>query len=293
MPASSRTLTITAVVDVLRPDVRDALAAWSQRVRGNRAQAERCREAPERADFYAPVASVFRADPYRTNEAALGLILGLIEPGDTWLDIGAGGGRYALPLALRAKEVVAVDPSEGMLAVLREGMGDHGITNVRILQSRWPMGDPPEVDVALIAHVGYDIEEIGPFLDAMEASARRLCVAVLLDRAPSAAADPFWPLIHGEERIALPALREFLALQLARGRLCEVRLTTREPLSYPDSEMVVSFLRQQLFIEPGGEKDQLLQRVVAERVAERDGRFGLSWEPTPLGVVTWRPRQAR
>jgi len=290
LPARRSTRKIAAVADLLRPDLRDALAAWAERVRGNREQAERFREAPERPDFYAPVASVFKADPHRTDEAALDLLLSLVDPGDTWLDIGAGGGRYALPLALRAKEVVAVDPSDGMLAILREAMDEHDIGNVRIVQSRWPMADAPQADVALIAHVGYDIEEIGPFLDAMEASARRLCVAVLLDRAPSAAAEPFWPPVHGEERVALPALREFLVLQLARGRLCEVRLTAREAMSYPNPEMVVSFLRQQLFIEPDGEKDRLLQRLVAERATERGGRYGLAWAPTPLGIVSWRPR---
>ena len=60
-------------------------------------------------------------------------------------------------------------------------------------------------DVALISHVGYDVEDIGPFLDAMEGSARRLCVAVLLERPPPTPADRLWPLIHGVER-ASPAI---------------------------------------------------------------------------------------
>ena len=72
-------------------------------------------------------------------------------------------------------------------------------------------------DVGLIAHVGYDIEEIGPFLDALEAASRRLCVALLMERAPAAAADPFWPPVHGEERVALPALLDAVELLTARG----------------------------------------------------------------------------
>ena len=72
--------------------------------------------------------------------------------------------------------------------------------------------------MGLIAHVGYDVEEIGPFLDALEAASRRLCVALLMERAPASAADPFWPPVHGEERVPLPALPDALELLTARGR---------------------------------------------------------------------------
>jgi hypothetical protein len=72
-------------------------------VRANREQAERVREDTEGTDFYAPIAQVFRADPRRTDEPALDRLLGLARPEDTWLDIGAGGGRYALPVALRVR----------------------------------------------------------------------------------------------------------------------------------------------------------------------------------------------
>jgi cyclopropane fatty-acyl-phospholipid synthase-like methyltransferase len=81
----------------LRPTYDEALADWAARVRANRDQAERFREQTEGADFYAPVASAFRADPRRTDEPALEMLLGLVRPGDTWLDIGSGAGRYAMP----------------------------------------------------------------------------------------------------------------------------------------------------------------------------------------------------
>jgi SAM-dependent methyltransferase len=275
--------------DALKPTPEEALQAWAARVRGNREQAERVREAPERPDFYAPIASVFAADPHRTDEPTLDLLRSMVQPGETWLDIGAGGGRYALPLALLANEVIALDPSNGMLDVLRASMAEHDVRNVRILQSRWPSEESVHADVCLISHVGYDIEAIGPFLDAMEASARRICVAVLLARSPASAAEPFWPAVHGEPRVPLPALPEFLALLLARGKLFEVHLGARPPLGYPSLDALVAFLRQQLFVEPGSAKDRLLQELAREHVRQADGRFWLSSGATPLGVVTWKP----
>ena len=101
-------------------------AAWAERVRANRDQVERVREVPDR-DFYAPVSSLFVADPRRTGEEALDALLALAEPGDRWLDIGAGAGRYALPLALASREVIAVEPSASMRNALRTGKEEHGL----------------------------------------------------------------------------------------------------------------------------------------------------------------------
>ncbi len=277
-------------MDVLRPTETEALAEWARRVRANRDQAERVREALERLDFYAPVAASFKADPRRTDEEALNMLRSLVLPGDRWLDIGAGGGRYALPLALIAKEVVALDPSQGMLAVLRQGMAEYGIDNVRVIEARWPAAEPVQADVCLMSHIGYDIEEIGPFLDAMDAAADRLCVAVLLARAPAFVAEPFWPIVHGEERTPLPALREFLGLQMARGRICEVRLSQREAGWYRNDEAALGFLRQQLFVEEGGPGEAKLRAAISALPHDAEGRVPSSTEAVPLGIVSWRPR---
>jgi len=277
--------------DVLRPTAAHALEAWAERVKANREQAERVREGAPPRDFYAAVASDFRADPRRTNEPALDVLRSLVEPGETWLDIGAGGGRYALPLALLARTVIAIEPSEGMQGVLRAGMAEHGITNIDIVPSRWPMEAPPTADVALIAHIGYDVEQIGPFLDAMEASARRLCVAVLVTPSPPRPAEQFWPPIHGEPRVSLPALTEFLVVLLARGRLFELRLCARDPLTHADQDGPLRWLYQQLFIAPDTAKGQRLAELAREAITRRGERWALSWDPVFLGIVTWRPRR--
>ena len=112
-------------------------AAWADRVRANREQAERFRET-QGGDFYAPVSALFVADPRRTGEPALDVLAEQAGSNETWLDIGAGAGRYALPLAQRVREVIAVEPSASMRRALRTGMDEHGIGNVRIVPGAWP-----------------------------------------------------------------------------------------------------------------------------------------------------------
>jgi len=273
-------------------------ATWAARVRANREQVDAIREVPDGTDFYAPVNSLFRADPTRTDDPLLDALLDLVRPGETWLDVGAGAGRFALPIARALDEsggeVIALDASPSMLEGLREIAEDYAIENVRTVEARWPLEDGAASglagDVALIAHVGYDIEGIGPFIDALERAADRLCVAVLMERVPASAADPFWPPVHGMERVSLPALPDAIELLAARGRNPTVSRIAIEPRRFESRDSLAGFVRRQLWIDPDGPKEAKFQSALDELVVEDGGGWTLRDRPSSdVGVVTWRP----
>jgi hypothetical protein len=112
-------------------------------------------------------------------------------------------------------------------------------------------------------------------------------VAVLLEQPPPTEADRLWPAIHGVERAALPALPEFLSVLLARGRLFELQLVERNTQSYSEPDQLLTWLRQQLWTKPDGEKDVALQQVLRDSLLEREGQYALSWSPVRVGIVTW------
>ena len=68
------------------------------------------------------------------------------------LDIGAGPGTLAIPLAQKATHVTAVEPADGMCSVMREKMAEYGVENITIVQKRWE-----EVDVARDLDPPYDV----------------------------------------------------------------------------------------------------------------------------------------
>ena len=269
--------------------------AWAARVRANREQVDLVREVPDR-DFYAPVSSLFVADPRRTGEEALDALLVLADPEDRWIDIGAGAGRYALPLAAHVRELIAVEPSVSMRNALRTGVEEHGIANIRIVAGAWPaalasLGEPPVAETALIAHVGYDIEEIGPFIEAMERAASRLCVAMLTDQSPASVADPFWPIVHGMDRVPLPAMPELVELLRAKGRSTEVRRAERPQRTFDSFDGLATFLRRQLCVEEDGVKDLRFQAALKDMARELDDDgWTLASPPVgQVGVLTWSP----
>ncbi len=294
-------------VDGVNPDVDTPAdlamlieAAWTRRVIDNRAQVDRFRERPDGPDFYGPVSALFRVDPDRTDDPHLDALRALVRPGETVLDIGCGAGRFALPLARVAGQVIGVDPSESMLGALHEDAAAHGIANIRAVAGRWPAAlaglapdGAPVADVSFIAHVGYDAEPIGPFVAAMEGATGRLCAALLAQPAPASLADPFWPAVHREARAALPAADLLLEFLSARGRSPQVHWLERPPRGYAGRDELVRFLRHQLWVEPGGAKDRRLDAAIDELAVERDGRWYIRADAAGrVALINWAPRPA-
>lgn len=284
--------------DALRPAVPDVLTAWATRVRAERDQTDRCREVADPADFYSPTAHRFRFDPDAELDAVGHELASHARPLDTWLDIGAGGGRYALPIARLTRRVIALEPSASMRDTLREGMHSGGVGNIDIVDGRWPpegwssdpvVLEPFRADVVLMAHVGYDIEHIGPFLDAMETETQRLCVAVMGEGAMTTVGARYWAPIHGEPRVALPALPDLLTVLVARGRLPEVRLVERVVPTYESFEALHERARRQLWLRSGSDRDGHLARLLRSDAVDTDGSWALPEDRARIGIVTWKP----
>lgn len=268
---------------------------WAARVAANQEQAERLREESAGDDHYRPLASAFRADPRRSGDSALDALLDIASPDDTWVDIGAGAGRFALPLALRVNQVIAIEPSPAMRAELANLQIEHGITNIDLRDERWPSDEPGisgMADVALISHVGYDIEQFGSFLDTMERAATRECVALQYDHAPGSMFWQVWPAIHGEEHARLPGAREFVDLLEARGATVEAsdleRRRDRQRFAFAELEDAMDWARRRLWLSENSAKLPLLRQAVADLLIERDGSWSLPDQPTQM-LIRWRP----
>jgi SAM-dependent methyltransferase len=281
---------VAAANGILRPSETEALDAWRTLVAHSRLQVERVPDRIAPTDAFATVSELFRADPHRTDDPEVDFVLSLVRPEDTWLDLGAGAGRFALPIALRCRHVTAVDPSAGMLGALRESMAVNAIENVSVLEERWPgPTEAPIADAGFIAHVGYDIADIGPFLDQLEAHSSRLCAALLFVVAPNSDFGAFWEPVYGEPRVTLPGLREFTAVLYARGRRPETRILETPPRTYKSLDHLHEAARRRIWTQPGTEADEKLRRAIEATAVEVDGGVAISAERRGLALVTWQP----
>lgn len=267
---------------------------WSHRVAANREQAERLREEPGDGDHYRPLASMFRADPHRTDDEVLDALLQIAEASDTWVDVGAGAGRFSLPLALHVESVVAVEPSGAMRSEFANLQIEHGITNIDLRDDRWPSDDPAVTDigdVALISHVAYDIEPISGFLDTLERAARRECVAILFDSAPSSLFWQVWPAIHGEDQVRLSGGNELIALLEARGASVDASVIAprggHRRFIFESEEAAVEWARRRLWLGEQSSRLPALREAVADLLVASDDAWTLPDQPTQL-MIRWR-----
>jgi SAM-dependent methyltransferase len=109
----------------------------------------------------------------------LGHILGRLTPETTVLDVGAGIGRWTLPMARRVRRVTAVEPLQGMRQVLVERAAAQGITNLDVLDVPWLSAQVTPHDVVVAAHATYTTTDLLGFVRKMEASALRSCYLAL------------------------------------------------------------------------------------------------------------------
>lgn len=261
---------------------------WDAAVRANREQAERLRESPSAGDHYAPIADRFRADPDRADDPVLDALLRRADPADVWLDLGAGAGRFALPIARRVRGMICIEPSQSMRQLLQKDLVRHEIRNIQVFNQRWPHPAPPRADVVLISHVGYDVEPISPFLDAIDRAARREAVALLFDLAPGSLFHQLWPAVHGEPHAKLPAAGHLVELLQARGATVSVERTPSPAWSFPDSDAAENAARHRLWLDQDSPNLPALRQALQANLLQDAQSLRL---PDQLNhhIITWTP----
>ena len=175
------------------------------------------------------LARLFSFDPRRTPEPNLAFISQYLEPEDVLVDVGGGAGRVSLPLALRCREAIVVDPSPAMGAEFDDSRRRAGIANARRIQDDWMDVDDVNGDVVFTADVTYFVRDIGPFVEKLEASARRRVMITLWSVAPPNSEAALFELFYGEEMAPVPGFRELMAVLWEMGRMPELLVMPEPP----------------------------------------------------------------
>ena len=272
-----------------------ATERWKSMIQAEHAQSDGMRGSAPPVDHWRPYARQFEADPRRSGDELLDRLVSQVSRHQTLIDVGAGGGRLALPLALHCRHVMAVEPSESMAAVLLQQASEHGIENVSLVQARWEEAEVEPGDIVLCAHVIYTVTEIEQFVRKLEAHAGERVIIVLYDGAPQSQTYPLWKQVHGVERLPLPSLSELEEVLAQLGINFRVERLTPQPARGFDSlEQAAAQLSSRLYVNEGTPQGKKLEEVLGEALEERDGVFRIrgsrlltpalvSWQPSRIG----------
>jgi SAM-dependent methyltransferase len=269
---------------------------WRSMVEAERAQSARIRDraAGGPAQRWSQGrAEAFRADPHREGDHDVELIRSFVGADQTLLDVGAGGGRIALPVALRCQQVTAVEAAPPMAAILKEEAAKAEISNVTLIEGRWQDVEAPKADVVLCWNVLNYVEDIGAFMTKVDAHARERVLVVLHEVSPMAQVYPFWSRVHGHEPARSPGLAELLAVLWELDIHPDLQMLPPRPRTVRSREAARDQMRGRLGVAPDSPEDARLEAALDELLVEANGSLSVRGASMVReGLVTWRPAGA-
>lgn len=203
-----------------------------------------------------------------------------LSPRKTLIDVGAGAGRHAVPLAERLEWVTAVEPSEGMRSHLP------ALPNLTVVASAWEDADVAPADLVICSHVLYGIENVVPFIEKMERSARERVFVMLREGSVPHQAN----VLRDRVLSPLPRITQFSDLFMVL-----LQLGIRPDVKWISYEVVNRYASLEDAIADSAPLfgDQWDDRVAAEleKMLVRDGDDyvydgGFSFS----GIAHWQPR---
>ena len=248
---------------------------------------------------------LIKADPRRPFDANLEIIASYIEPDDVIVDVGGGAGRVSLPLALRCREVINVEPSAAMAAGFRANGAQAGITNAHAIEGDWRAVDPPAGTFALVNHVTYLTREIVPFIEKLERSGRRRILITVNTPPPPSWHRVLFRLVHGETEEVVPGHVELMNVLWDLDILPDIRVLSlpaaRPLIPAATREAAISGAVERFggdqwsFWPLGQDLEQRLRSLLEARFDElfaagSDG-FSPRWiTPGREILITWQPK---
>lgn len=230
-----------------------------------------------------------RAPLYQAVLAALG-------PERTVLDIGAGPGRYSLPLARAGCRVWAVEPGDPMREILeadRARLAPEAAARLTVVAGAWPESRDavPPVEVAFASLVIHFCPDAPAFLRAMSAAASRRCLLAIRERQMNPLVETLWPRFHPERPFPRqPVLADLRAVLEEVGISAEVQVheAMRRYGHFASREEARSQLAGMLGVEGPDDLTRLDEALDGLLTPGADGGVAAG-EPVREGLLEWTP----
>ena len=274
-----------------------AAETYAARIDAVHAQRARIRGQQAAHDPWGAAAALFRFDPHRELDANLDAIASFIQPEDVLIDVGGGAGRVSLPLALRCRETINIEPSPGMKAVFESLAAEAGITRASVVQANWLEAKGIQGDVVFCADVTYFVRDIVPFIAKLQAAARHRVILTMWSVPPPNRRASLFRLCYGEMQEWAPGYRELLAVLWDMGVLPDVRVLPEPPWWDTDvpvtHEQAVELALQSHWLRP---QDQERVRELVEAhfqalfASSSDGLRPLWRADARELLITWETR---
>ncbi len=222
----------------------------------------------------------------RSTQARADEFLQVIEPylspAKTLIDVGAGAGRHAVPLAERLEWVTAVEPSQGMRAQFPPR------DNMTVIASSWEDAEVAPADLVICSHVLYGVAEPVPFIEKMNRAARERVFVMMRESDLPHAAAAIRKRLLGDAGPRLPRFSELFMVLLEMGIAADVRFL-RYPITTHYSDMEEALVDVRALVGEGW--DEAVGHAALEEMLRREGDdLVFDGGMVLTGVAHWKPK---
>ena len=273
-----------------------ALDAWCEQLREWAIPEDIMRAAPEPPYGYP-------TEPFERSGAGAGDMAdspttaraaeALEDGGGIVLDVGVGGGGTSLPLRGIAAAIIGVDQSSSMLDAFTRAASALGATSTGVLGT-WPEVSPivPAADVVMCGHVLYNVQDIAPFVHALQAKAGRRVVLEITDRHPWAWMRDLWLRFHGLERPRGPTADDALAALAELGiRAATEERSAERHAGFERRGDAVALVRRRLCLPASREAE--VEDALGDRLTRHEDQWSAGPHARKLVTLWWDVREFR
>lgn len=241
----------------------------------------------ENAERYDKNAKSEYDDRVRTTIASLE-----ITPDSRVLDIGAGPGTLAIPLAPLVREVMAVEPGAGMMAILKAHAERDRIRNIACVQKLWEDVDltqdlkaPYDFVIASLSLTMFDIREALKKMNAAASGSVHLFWFVDMPFWERMYAD-LWEPLHGAPYFSGPKTDCLFGVLYQMGIYPDV---TMLPLSkeyrFENRDEMLAFFRKR-FGAKTPEQERMVDEYIALQIQKQGNEVVISGNST-FAHIRW------
>jgi SAM-dependent methyltransferase len=207
----------------------------------------------------------------------------------SFLDVGAGTGRFTLNLAGPGRLVTAVDPSPGMLKVLRRQASERALSgHITTVLGRWEDVEVEPANVAFSSYVVSIVEDAPRFLTKLTRAARRQVYLYLGAYSMDAVMDPLWRYFHGTSRSPGPSYLDAIAVLRQMGVAPDVEVVELPNRTRFDTVAeAAKEYADYLLLPPGRPTRRQLEGLLTHWLVSRDGRLAPPLRFVPAAIVSW------
>jgi len=180
------------------------------------------------------------------------------------LDIGCGGGIAAFALTGKVKNAIGVDHQPEMLTMFNENAKQRGI-NSETFEGFWPAvaKQVPSADVVTCHHVVYNVQEIVPFLNALNDHAHKRVVIEMPAKHPLANMDKAWNHFWQLARPTDPTPQDLVEVLGEVGIKASIHYWSGVMRQETDIEQAAEFMRIRLCL-PKNRLNEVKEFIIKE-----------------------------